>query len=127
MPRVAAPVVPAGSLSRAAQPALPAGGLILRPWAAADAGALIAAFADPAIQRWHARTVESAAEAQSMIAGYRRAWAAETAAHWAITGPEVLGRVALRSIDLAEGCAEIAYWVTPAARGRGAAACAAGA
>jgi RimJ/RimL family protein N-acetyltransferase len=48
-------------------------------------------------------------------------------AHWAITGPEVLGRVALRSIDLDEGRAEIAYWVTAAARGRGAAARAAAA
>jgi RimJ/RimL family protein N-acetyltransferase len=127
MPRQTAPVVPPGSLSRAEQPVLPAGGLILRPWTAADAAALMAAFADPAIQRWHARTVGSAAEAGAMIAGYGRAWAAETAAHWAITGPDVLGRVALRSVGLAEGCAEIAYWVTAAARGRGAAARAAAA
>jgi RimJ/RimL family protein N-acetyltransferase len=122
MPRLTAPVVPAGSLSRAAQPTLRAGELILRPWADADAAALISAFADPAIQRWHARTVEDPAEALGMIAGYNQAWRSETAAHWAITGPEVLGRVALRCIDLDEGEAEIAYWVTAAARGRGAAA-----
>jgi RimJ/RimL family protein N-acetyltransferase len=127
MPPLIAPVVPAGALARAPQPVLPAGDLRLRPWAAGDAGALVTAFADPAIQRWHARTVESRAEAQEMIAGYRRAWPAETGAHWAITGPAVLGRCALRTIDLAEGLAEIAYWVTPAARGRGAAARAAAA
>jgi [ribosomal protein S5]-alanine N-acetyltransferase len=142
MPPLIAPVVPAGSLARVPQPVLPAGDLRLRPWTAADADALVTAFADPAIQRWHARTVESRAEAQEMIARYVRAWPAETGAHWAITGPAVigaavtgpavtgpavLGRCALRTIDLAEGLAEIAYWVTPAARGRSAAARAAAA
>jgi RimJ/RimL family protein N-acetyltransferase len=122
MPPLTAPVVPAGSLSQVAQPTFQAGDLVLRPWAAADAAALVAAFADPAIQRWHARTVESMPEARALIARYQQAWRSETGAHWAITGPEVIGRVALRSVDLEEGCAEVAYWVTPAARGRGAAA-----
>jgi RimJ/RimL family protein N-acetyltransferase len=121
MPRLTAPVVPAGSLSQAGQPTLRAGDLLLRPWAPGDAAALIAAFADPELQRWHARTVESAAEAQALIAGYTQAWRTESGAHWAITGPDVIGRVALRAIDLDEGRAEIAYWVTAAARGRGAA------
>jgi RimJ/RimL family protein N-acetyltransferase len=121
MPSLTAPVVPAGALSQVAQPILRAGDLVLRPWAEGDAAALVAAFADPEIQRWHARTVESLAEASDMIARYQRAWRNETGAHWAVTGPEVIGRVALRTVDLEEGCAEIAYWVTPAARGRGAA------
>jgi RimJ/RimL family protein N-acetyltransferase len=119
MPYLNAPVVPAGSLSRAGQPVLPAADLRLRPWAADDAGALLTAFADPVIQRWHARSVESRQEAVEMIAGYNQGWRDETDAHWAITGPEVLGRVALRLIDLTEGTASLAYWVTPAARGRG--------
>ncbi len=106
-------------LSRVRQPELPAGDLFLRPWTDADADALQAAFADPAIRRWHARTVESRPEAAEMIARYHLDSQAETAAHWAIADPAVLGRVALRAIDLAEGTAEIAYWVTPAARGRG--------
>ena len=147
MPRLTAPVLPAGSLSRFSQPDLPAGGLLLRPWAITDAGALLTAFADPAIAHWHARTVATRAEAEAMIARYHREWQAEAGAHWAITGPAgpastapttsgpaaavpgpvVLGRVALRTIDLEEGIAEIAYWVTPAARGRGAAARAAAA
>ena len=121
MPPLTAPVVPAGSLSRAAQPTLQAGDLVLRPWADGDAGALLAAFADAEIQRWHARTVESEPEARALIARYRQAWRSETGAHWAITGPGVLGRVALRAVDLGEGRAEVAYWVAPAARGRGAA------
>lgn len=136
MPRLTVPVVPAGSLSRSPQPVLPAGGLLLRPWAVTDADALVTAFADPAIQRWHARTVETRSEAEAMIARYHREWRAEAGAHWAITepaspgpagplpassGPGLLGRASLRTVDLEEGIAEIAYWVTPAARGRGAA------
>ncbi len=119
MPRLTAPVVPAGSLSKAGQPVLPAGDLVLRPWAEADAGVLLTAFADAAIRRWHARSVESREEAAEMITSYNQAWRNETAAHWAITGPAVLGRVALRVIDLDEGSAEIAYWLRPAARRSG--------
>jgi RimJ/RimL family protein N-acetyltransferase len=121
MPPLTAPVVPAGTLSRLAQPVLRAGDLVLRPFADGDAAALLAAFADPEIQRWHARTVESQSEASELIARYQRAWRDETGAHWAITGPGLIGRAALRTVDLEEGRAEIAYWVTPAARGRGAA------
>ena len=127
MPPLIAPVVPAGSLCQAGQPVLRAGELLLRPWAEADAGDLRAAYADPAIQQWHARTIESRREAAELIARYNQAWSRETAAHWAITGPGVLGRVALRGINLDEGTAEIAYWVTAAARGRGTAARAAAA
>jgi RimJ/RimL family protein N-acetyltransferase len=121
MPRLTTPVVPAGTLNRAPQPELPVGDLLLRPWSPADAGALLTAYADPAIQRWHARTVESRKEAEDLIAEYNHGWRAETSASWAITDPAVLGRVAFRIIDLDEGTAEIAYWVTAAARGRGAA------
>jgi RimJ/RimL family protein N-acetyltransferase len=119
MPRLIAPVLPAGSLSDAEQPVLRAGDLLLRPWAEADADALVTAFADPAIQRWHARVLESRQEAVELVTSYHRGWREETSAHWAITGPGVLGRVALGGIDLAEGSAGIAYWITPAARGAG--------
>jgi RimJ/RimL family protein N-acetyltransferase len=119
MPRLTAPVVPAGSLNRAPQPELPAGDLLLRPWTAADADAVLTAYADLDIQRWHARTVESRQEAVDLIGQYQQGWQQETAASWAITDPAVLGRVAFRIIDLDEGTAEIAYWVTAAARGRG--------
>jgi RimJ/RimL family protein N-acetyltransferase len=119
MPRLIAPVVLAGSLSNVGQPVLRAGDLLLRPWVEADADVLLTAFADPAIQQWHARRVESRQEAVELIASYDQGWRKEITAHWAITGPAVLGKVALRVIDLDEGSAEIAYWVMPAARGRG--------
>jgi [ribosomal protein S5]-alanine N-acetyltransferase len=132
MPRRTAAVVPAGSLSSIEQPTLSAGDLQLRPWAVADADALLAAFTDPAIQHWHARTIASRQESLDMIASYHQAWRNETAARWAITDPTglkisqpdaggstVVGGVSLRVIDLQEGYAEVAYWVMPAARGRG--------
>jgi len=134
MPRRTAPVVPAGSLGCREQPVVSAGDHVLRPWAVADADALLAAFTDPAIQHWHARTIASRQEALDMIASYHQAWRNETGAQWAIAGPSVghpatgqpdaagstvVGRVALRVIDLQEGYAEVAYWVVPAARGRG--------
>jgi RimJ/RimL family protein N-acetyltransferase len=103
----------------AEQPVLRTGDLLLRPWAKGDAGAMLTAFADSTLRHWHSRSVETRQEALDLIAGYNQAWRQETAAHWAITGPEVLGRVALRIIDLDEGTAEMAYWITPAARGRG--------
>ncbi len=119
MPRLTAPVVPAGSLNAVEQPVLRAGDLLLRPWAEADADAVVTAFADPVLRRWHARSIASREEAVELISSYHRDWRAETGAHWAITGPGFVGRVALRTVDLGEGTAEMAYWVTPAARGRG--------
>ncbi|HEV2639996.1 MAG TPA: GNAT family N-acetyltransferase [Actinocrinis sp.] len=121
MPLDTAPVVPPGTVGSTEQPVLQAGGLLLRAWTEADADAIVAAFADPAIRRWHARTVDTRAEAAEMIAGYNRAWRAGRSAHWAIAGPRVIGRVALRTIDAAEGLAEVAYWIAAAERGRGAA------
>ncbi len=55
-----------------------------------------------------------------MAAG--RQWREERGAQWAVTsavGGEVLGRVALRRMDLFQGLAECAYWVLPHARGQG--------
>ena len=47
-------------------------------------------------------------------------WAVETRADWAVTSDgAVAGRAGFRVVDLAEGWAEVAYWVLPAARGRG--------
>jgi RimJ/RimL family protein N-acetyltransferase len=123
MPSLTWPVIPGDRLAGSVQPVVPAGGgLVLRPWLLADARALAEAYSDPAIQRWHARRVDSADEARELIAGWQRSWLAATGAHWAVTrgeDGEVVGRVALRSMTLDEGCAECAYWTAPAARGSG--------
>ncbi|MEU2286884.1 GNAT family N-acetyltransferase [Streptomyces sp. NPDC013178] len=126
MPYLTRPVLPAGSLSRAPQPVLAAGDdLVLRPWRAEDAPAVHAAFQDPLMHQWHTRAADSEEEVAGWIEEWRAAWGEERNAQWAVADAEsdaVLGRVALREIVLGDGVAEVAYWTTAAARGRGVAA-----
>jgi hypothetical protein len=102
VPSLTSPVISGGRVAGSAQPVLPAGGgLVLRPWRPEDARAVAAAYADPAIQRWHARRIDSEDEARDLILRWQRSWPSETGAHWAVTrgeGGEVAGRVALRSM-----------------------------
>ncbi|WP_034271969.1 GNAT family N-acetyltransferase [Actinospica robiniae] len=122
MPSLVTPVIPAGRLARTAQPELPVDAdLRLRPWAPGDAAAVVAAYADPDIERWHARRVKDEAEAAGLIDFWRGTWVEESGASWAISpveGGGVFGRIALREISLHEGRAEVAYWTVPSARGR---------
>lgn len=122
MPRLVPHVVPAGRMAGTTQPDLAGEGVALRPWTLDDVPALRAAYADPAIQRWHARTLADDAEAAHLVRRWAAEWLAETDAAWAVTHADsgaVLGRASLRHIELGEGVAEVAYWVLPAARGRG--------
>lgn len=130
MPRTVAPIVPPGSLRARAQPALTtATGLRLRPWLpddAADVTAVLAAFADPEIQRWGVRNILTAEQARTWMGRWAAAWQAETDACWAVTrAGVVVARVAVRKIDLAGGAGELTYWVLPDARGQGVASTAA--
>ncbi len=126
MPRLVPPVVSPGRMRRGEQPVLVVpGGLTLRPWLLSDAATVLAAYADPAIRRWHRRGVASEDEARELIAGWNRGWGAETTACWAVVageGSEVAGRVTVRDVDLERGHGEVGYWVLPAARGSGIAA-----
>ncbi|MGW6219657.1 GNAT family N-acetyltransferase [Streptomyces olivaceus] len=126
MPYLTRPVIAEGTLSRTPQPALPTGdGLLLRPWRADDAPAVHAAFQDPAMHQWHARAADSEDEVRGWIAEWQRAWEGERGVQWAVadaSDARLLGRVALREVVLGDGVAEVAYWTTAAARGRGVAA-----
>jgi ribosomal-protein-alanine N-acetyltransferase len=121
MPRLVSAFVPAGRLARLAQPVLAGDGFVLRPWRAEDAPVVAAAYQDPGIQLWHARSL-TLAEASAWVAHWPGRWQAESGAGWAVAADEVLGQLSLRTVDLAEGSAEISYWVLPAARGRNVAA-----
>jgi RimJ/RimL family protein N-acetyltransferase len=79
MPHLVFPVLPAGSLARFEQPVLTGAGLVLRPWRAEDAPAVAAAYEDPAIQLWHARSL-SLDEAADWIGQWPRRWQAENGA-----------------------------------------------
>jgi RimJ/RimL family protein N-acetyltransferase len=95
---------------------------VLRPWQLDDGDALIRAFEDPAIQRWHTRRLDSLDEAHALIANWSAGWTTERECHWALVTEDsqaLLGRVALKGIDLLDGSAGPAYWMVPAARGRG--------
>lgn len=101
------------------QPVLPAGELVLRPWREDDAPELVRAYGDPDIAYWHARALTHS-EAVAWVRSRAERWQTELGADWAVTRADLLvGRAALRTIDLAEGWAEVAYWVLPEHRGRG--------
>ena len=119
MPQLTPPVVASGALSSRAQPRLSVDELVLRPWRADDVPALVEAYADPAIQRWHVRSM-TPAEAAQYIEAANAAWAQEAAANWAVTEADVVvGRASLHTIDKNDGLSTVAYWVTPHGRGRG--------
>ncbi|MEU8818667.1 GNAT family N-acetyltransferase [Actinoplanes sp. NPDC048796] len=116
------PAIAAGSLGAKPQPTLTADGdLILRPWRPADAPAFLGAYQDPAIKRWHTNRPDSLPDVLAWFTRYEQDWRQETGGHWAVTGPDdrVLGRLAMRGWNFADGNAGCAYWVRPEARGAG--------
>ncbi|PIM66249.1 GNAT family N-acetyltransferase [Streptomyces sp. JV178] len=123
MPSLVTPAISAGALAASGQPTLVMEGeALLRPWCLADAEAVVAAFRDPEIQRWHVRRADSVEEARTWIESWQSSWRDEAGGHWAVSGADgegLLGRVSLKSLDLADGSAEVAYWMVPTARGEG--------
>ncbi|MDX2916801.1 MULTISPECIES: GNAT family N-acetyltransferase [Streptomyces] len=117
------PTLTTGRLAGAPQPVLPVVGcgLLLRPWERADARAFLSAYEDEETRRWHTHRPSTEAEVREWFDGYRQDWEREKGCHWAVArdSGEVLGRMALRGVDFADGVANAAYWVLPAARGAG--------
>ncbi len=121
MPRNTVDAVPRGLLSSLHQPELDAGPVRLRPWLADDVDLVVAAYADPDIQRWHTRSM-TPDEAAAWIAQWPQQWADETGSSWAMEmGDEPVGQIGLRHLNHADGVSEVSYWVAPAWRRRGAA------
>lgn len=120
MPRLIPPVLPSGTLREQVQPSLTTErGLLLRPWGPQDVPALVAAYDDPAIRYWHHRTM-TADEAAAWVVHTAERWRDETDAEWAVVADaDLVGRVALRGVELAVGQGEVSYWTRPQARGRG--------
>ncbi|MGH3638541.1 MAG: GNAT family N-acetyltransferase [Mycobacterium sp.] len=122
VPSLVSPAIAVGSLSESAQPSISVSAeATLRPWMPRDAPALVAAYADPAIQRWHVKRMDSTDEASGWIDRWRSYWTDETEAHWALvsSSDELLGRMALKGLNLEDGKAGLAYWIVANARGRG--------
>jgi len=77
----------------------------MRSWEPAVRWALLEAYADPGIQRWHARSMTDT-EATEWIDSWAGRWERENGADWAVTdGAQILGRTGLRRLDLHEGLA----------------------
>jgi len=93
--------------------------LRLRPWQVDDADVWVQAYQNPAIERWHVRTLDHD-EAVQYLESLAGLWQSEDKADWAVTDSagDVLGRIGLNGIDLYEGAASFAYWTLPPARGR---------
>jgi RimJ/RimL family protein N-acetyltransferase len=118
VPLLTDPVVAPGSLARMSQPVLDLNDVVLRPWRPSDAPAVAAAYSEPGIQKWHARSM-TPDEAGAWIDSWPGRWNQESGAGWAVVGESgLLGQISLRRLALMEGLAEVSYWVVPAARGR---------
>jgi len=119
VPKLTQAVLASGSLNQNPQPVLGTAELTLRPWEPSDAADVVAAYADPDIQRWHGQTM-TADEAANWVRAWPRRWSEESAAGWAVTGSgQLLGRISLNGLSLSSGLAHVAYWVLPVGRGRG--------
>lgn len=113
------PVMAAGAIGEGPQPGLTAGTLSLRPWGVEHVDALLAAYADPAVRRWHVQTYDRA-EAEAYPGRWADLWSTGARVGWAVERDGVLaGRAALNGLNLETGQAAVAYWVVPAARGAG--------
>ena len=121
MPRLSPVTIDVAAWVAAPQPVLDADGLVLRPWRVADAPAVRAVYADPAIQRWHARRLDSDEEAAELVEKWGGAWTAGSGAGWAVVDAAgtLVGRVNLKLTSAEDGVAELGYWTAPGARGRG--------
>ncbi len=119
VPAIVSSVLRSGVLSSQTQPRLTAGDLELEPWSERDAEFLVDAYSDPDIQRWHVRTMDRK-EAREWITARAMRWKSEQGADWVVRRRGTpAGRVGLRTLDLEEGRAEVAYWTVPEARGTG--------
>ena len=121
MPSTFPPALPKGSFSTSDHPRIAVGDAVLRPWLLDDAAVLVEAFDDEAIRRWHVSRADTVDEARDLITRWQGGWAAENEFNWAIVGADdaLLGRIALKGVDLFGASAGVAYWMRPASRGRG--------
>ena len=96
VPSLVNPVGAVGSLAAMPQPELSAHGVVLRPWQPPDRDVVVAAYADPDIQRWHCRSMTEH-EAEAWIATWPLRWHHENGAGWAVVeGGAVVGQISLR-------------------------------
>ncbi|MBC9716685.1 GNAT family N-acetyltransferase [Streptomyces sp. TRM66268-LWL] len=100
--------------------------LVLRPWHEDDLEPLIEAFRDAEMRRWLLSSIENAADARSWLESQDRGWASGSRLSFAVRESSggsgvpgrLLGNVVLKRDDSGKS-AEVGYWTSAAARGRG--------
>jgi len=100
---------------------LTADGLILRPWSAGDAPAVLAAFAEPEMERQAGAVIGTAEDAAAWVRARQDHWQAGSAYSFAAVAcdGDVLGGVMVSGVDRRHLTGWVSYWTTAAARGRG--------
>ncbi|MFJ5549786.1 GNAT family N-acetyltransferase [Streptomyces sp. NPDC093225] len=107
-----------------AVPSAPA--LVLRPWSMQDVPALVEAYRDPALRHWTSFSVENDADAVRWVRAQQQGWAVGDRFGFAVleAQPEsphgqLVGNAVLKEVASGKPSAEVGYWTTAHARGRG--------
>ncbi|MFF8770473.1 GNAT family N-acetyltransferase [Kitasatospora sp. NPDC015120] len=104
------------------------GDFALRPWGpglevrGGAVARLTEAAADPEIALWNPLRASDLVQAQASIDRWAAGWENGSLGYFAIldaADADLLGTIALRWTDRADGLAMVGYWLLPAARGRG--------
>ncbi|WP_435877927.1 GNAT family N-acetyltransferase [Streptomyces kurssanovii] len=100
--------------------------LVLRPWCVRDLAALIEAYQEPAMRRWAGSAMETDADAAGWVRAQQQGWAAGTRFGFAVLAKDpgssadhLVGNVVLKEVASGKPSAEVGYWTTAHARGRG--------
>ncbi|MFD8144878.1 GNAT family N-acetyltransferase [Streptomyces sp. NPDC059708] len=115
--------VPAPTLRVPPPAGLPA--LLLRPWREEDVPALVEACRDPAMRRWIHQRADDADEGLRWLEEQRRGWATGVRFAFAVLEDEapesrrLVGNAVLKRPRPDAPSAEVGYWTTAHARGRG--------
>lgn len=111
-----------------------AAGLTLRPWSAGDAPAVLAAFAEPEMERQAGAVISTGEDAAAWVRARQDHWQAGSAYSFAAVandggadggvgggagGGDVMGGVMVSSVDRRHLTGWVSYWTTAAARGGG--------
>ncbi|MFF7655552.1 GNAT family N-acetyltransferase [Streptomyces sp. NPDC007983] len=111
-------------LEAPATPVAPA--LVLRPWCAEDVPELVEAYRDPVLRRWSSTRVTDDAEGLRWVQAQQQGWTAGNRfsfavleAHPGMGSQRLVGDVILKEVASGKRSAEVGYWTSARARGRG--------